>query len=219
MLILLPPSEGKNLAQGSKKFALKNLSFAAELSDLRTQAITQFDPALLKAVTSPAISIYSGVLYQALDWDSLGVKARTRGAAELLIISALYGVVRPEDPIAPYKHKIKTSLWKKRVTELLEPLEAEVIVDARSSTYAGVWTPPADIAMSVRVFQEKNGKRSVITHVSKKYRGELTRLLLQSKKARTPHDVYEIARTQYVCELIAPRAGSPWYLDLIIRTD
>jgi hypothetical protein len=216
MLILLPPSEGKNQADGSDKFSLTELSFAGELSSLRAQAIRAYDPALLSALAAPAISIYSGVLYQALDWQSLGASAKIRGAHELLIISALYGVLRPDDSIVDYKAKISTSFWKKTLTRVLDPLEHEVIVDARSSTYSAVWTPDPSITVAVRVFQEKNGKRSVITHMSKKYRGELTRLLIKKKRARSPHDVFAIAQESYTCELTPPAAGKPWFLDLII---
>ena len=40
---------------------------------------------------TPAIEVYTGVLYQALDWSSLTPAARKRGQSAVRIISAKYG--------------------------------------------------------------------------------------------------------------------------------
>ncbi|MTB15717.1 MAG: peroxide stress protein YaaA, partial [Actinobacteria bacterium] len=55
-----------------------------------------------------AISVYTGVLYQGLDWPSLSPAAKKRGEAALVIISAKYGAVRPSDRIETYKEKINS---------------------------------------------------------------------------------------------------------------
>ena len=61
------------------------------------------------------------------------------------------------------------------------------------------------------------GKVSVITHLSKKYRGELTRLLLKSAKVpKSPAQLLEIASSEFNCKLHKAKDGQPWYLDLII---
>ena len=217
MLILLPPSEGKNQASGEKVLDLSLLRFPKELTDLRRRAITSHDSAILDSHASPAIEVYSGVLYQALDWQSLGTAAKKRGRNELLIVSALYGVLSPDDPIAPYKAKLKSSYWKPAISSVLGALNPELIIDSRSSTYAGVWHPDPEKTVGVRVFQEREGVRSTITHMSKKYRGELTRLLLEHKAANSPQEVQAIANKKFTTELINPSDRESWYLDLIIR--
>ncbi len=217
MLILLPPSEGKNQASGEKVLDLSLLRFPKELTDLRRRAITSHDSAILDSHASPAIEVYSGVLYQALDWQSLGTAAKKRGRNELLIVSALYGVLSPDDPIAPYKAKLKSSYWKPAISSVLDALNPELIIDSRSSTYAGVWHPDPEKTVGVRVFQEREGVRSTITHMSKKYRGELTRLLLEHKAANSPQEVQAIANKKFTTELINPSDRESWYLDLIIR--
>jgi cytoplasmic iron level regulating protein YaaA (DUF328/UPF0246 family) len=216
MLILLPPSEGKNEAQSSVQLELSQLRFASELRQARQQVISRHDPKLFEAMTNPAIEIYSGVLYQALDWQSLSPAAKKRGSRELLIISAIYGVVAPTDHIAHYKAKMKSSDWKSALTPALDAIDTTLIVDCRSSTYAGVWRPAPDKTVAIRVFQEKAGERSVITHMSKKYRGELTRLLLSNKSVSTPDELAALANQQFRTELAEPVAGESWYLDLII---
>ena len=58
------------------------------------------------ASPGPAIQVYTGVLYAALGWDRLTKAQQKQGAQSIVIISAKYGVVRPLDPIEPYKEKI-----------------------------------------------------------------------------------------------------------------
>ena len=217
MLILLPPSEGKSQANSEQDLDLSLLRFATELTDLRRSAITAHNSAILDSHASPAIEIYSGVLYQALDWQSLGTAAKKRGRNELLIVSALYGVLSPDDPIAPYKAKLKISYWKPAISKVLDQLNPELIIDCRSSTYAGVWHPDPKKTVGIRVFQEHDGVRSVITHMSKKYRGQLTRLLLENKAPTSPQELQAIANKQFTTELINPSDRESWYLDLIIH--
>jgi cytoplasmic iron level regulating protein YaaA (DUF328/UPF0246 family) len=67
------------------------------------------------------------------------------------------------------------------------------------------------------VFKVVNGERSVITHMSKKYRGELTgHLLKQTTDPTNPAEVQRIAAQLFECELHAPTDGQPWALDLLI---
>lgn len=216
MLILLPPSEGKNEPTTGKPLNLDRLFAHKELKQARKQSLASAKK-VLAAPARPAHEIYSGVLYQALDWGSLSATAKGRGEKSLLIISALFGAVRITDAIPTYKAKIKTSLWKSALSDVLDALGEDVIVDCRSSTYAGVWTPPTAHTVAVRVFQIKDGKRSVITHMSKKYRGELTRALLQSPAAREPRDVYVIAKKYFDCEFTPATATKSASLDLLVH--
>jgi cytoplasmic iron level regulating protein YaaA (DUF328/UPF0246 family) len=214
MLILLPPSEGKNQPASKSKLNLAKLAFSDHLLDVRTRLVTK---TLAAAPAAKAIDVYSGVLYQALDWGSLSATAKARGDKSLLIVSAIFGVLRPSDVIPNYKAKIKSSDWKVALKPVLDGLEADLIIDCRSSTYAGVWQSPPDRTVSVRVFKKEKGKISVITHLSKKYRGELSRVLLKAGKApKTPEDLLAIAEKHFECKLIRPKGNLPWYLDLII---
>jgi cytoplasmic iron level regulating protein YaaA (DUF328/UPF0246 family) len=214
MLILLPPSEGKNQPTSKANINLAKLAFPKELLAIRSRLLTK---PLATAPSAKAIDVYSGVLYQALDWGSLSPTAKARGDKSLLIVSAIFGVLRPSDVIPNYKAKIKSGDWKAVLKPVLDGLDADLIVDCRSSTYAGVWQSPPDRTVAVRVFKKEKGKISVITHLSKKYRGELTRVLLKAGKVpKTPVDLLAIAEKNFECKLIRPKGNLPWYLDLII---
>ena len=168
------------------------------------------------AEPAAAILVYTGVLYSALGWSSLTTSAQGRAQESLAIISAKYGVLRPLDQIKPYKEKIKTKKMREPITRALDAIEADLIIDCRSSTYQGVWTPPADKCVEIKVFTEVNGVKKVITHMSKKTRGEVTRLLLLSKSAPTnPHELRVIVSTEFKCELIEATGKSPWVLEVM----
>lgn len=214
MLILLPPSEGKAQPESGNKLNLSRLSFAEFLSDARTSQLTQsidVDHCL------PAHQIYTGVLYQALGFETLSVAAKKRAEKSVVVISALLGAVRLNDVIPTYKKKIKTSDWKADVTKALDSLNSPLIIDARSATYSGVWRPDSSKTVAIRVFQIKDGKRSVITHMSKKYRGEVVRLLLKAPSApKTISDISHLVSEQFECEFTRNTEDEPAYLDLLI---
>ena len=165
---------------------------------------------------TPAHSVYTGVLYQALDWASLSAAAKKRGESALMIISAKYGAVRPSDRIESYKEKIDNKMMKGVVAAKLDPIKVPLIVDCRSSTYKTVWPAPVDITVEVRVSTVVDGVRTVVTHMSKKTRGEITRWLLQSRSMpKTPEDLYAIVSEKYPCALTPSDGVEPWVLEVI----
>lgn len=213
MLILLPPSEKKKSATGSEKFDLSSLVFASELSDTRMAALASHD----SSRTSPAIEIYDGVLYQGLNWKTLSAAEQKRANSKVLIVSAIFGLVKPMDLIFGYKEKIDNKFWRDSIAKVATKYSDELIIDCRSSTYKGVWPINPANTVEVRIFQVVAGERKVITHMSKKYRGELTRhLLKQASEPKTPAELHHIAAQLFECELHPPVDAQPWALDLLI---
>ena len=213
MLILLPPSEKKKSATGSEKFDLSSLVFASELSDTRMAALASHD----SSRTSPAIEIYDGVLYQGLNWKTLSAAEQKRANSKVLIVSAIFGLVKPMELIFDYKETIDNKLWRDSIAKVAAKYSDELIIDCRSSTYKGVWPINPANTVEVRIFQIAEGKRKVITHMSKKYRGELTRhLLQQASDPKTPAELHHIAAQLFECELHPPADDQPWALDLLI---
>ena len=66
------------------------------------------DARLRGAPAAPAAEVYSGVLYERLGLPELPKRARRR----VLIASALWGVLRPEDRIPYYRLSAKAKLPK-----------------------------------------------------------------------------------------------------------
>lgn len=163
----------------------------------------------------PAIQVYAGVLYAALGWELLTNAQRKKGAKSIAIISAKYGVLRPMDPIEPYKEKIENKKMATQVARVLDGLEAELIIDCRSSTYQTVWQSPADITVEIKVFTKNEGIKKVITHMSKKTRGEVTQHILKSSKVpANPLELQAVVSEKFECHLLERSKKGPWVLEV-----
>lgn len=155
------------------------------------------------------------MLYAALEWDGLTNAQQRLGEKSIAIISAKYGVVRPLDPIEPYKEKINNKKMASQVAHVLNGAESELIIDCRSSTYQTVWRSPVKITVEIKVFTRINGVKKVITHMSKKTRGEITQHILKSAIVlKNPHDLQTIISQQFECKLIEGSKKKPWVLEV-----
>ena len=68
---------------------------------------------------------------------------------------------------------------------------------------------------SFKVFTTADGHKKVITHMSKKTRGEVTRhILLSGKVVKTPAQLHEIVSQEFTCTLIEPIDQEPWVLEV-----
>ena len=167
------------------------------------------------ASPGPAIQVYTGVLYAALGWDRLTKTQQQQGAQSIAIISAKYGVVRPMDPIEPYKEKINNKKMAPIVEKSLAGVESELIIDCRSSTYQMAWQSPVDITVEIKVFTKIDGVKKVITHMSKKTRGEVTHHILKSTKVPTnAHELEAIVSQKFECQLVEGSKKNPWVLEV-----
>lgn len=219
MLILLPPSEGKAMPETGDPVDLGALAFAAELAPLRAKLLDALErlggkpvgqavkalgiskgqagevernAALREAPAAAAAQVYSGVLYERLDLTGLPAAARRRAERQVLIASALWGVVRPEDRIPYYRFSAKARLkgigppaawWRDALAEAMPDEHGGLIVDTRSGAYAAAWKPKQATLLSVRAFTEQGGKRKTVSHMAKAVRGEVARALLLAKKS------------------------------------
>jgi cytoplasmic iron level regulating protein YaaA (DUF328/UPF0246 family) len=199
MLILLPPSEGKAHPEAGDPVDLDALAFAAELGEKREELLDAFDPGLREAPAAPALEVYTGVLFKRLQLPKLSAAARRR----VLIASALWGMVRPDDRIPYYKFPPKTRLegigapngfWRPALAAALPDEEGDLIVDMRSGAYAAAWKPKRATLLAVRAFTEEDGQRKAVSHMAKAVRGDVARALLEAKKApRDPEGAATIA--------------------------
>jgi cytoplasmic iron level regulating protein YaaA (DUF328/UPF0246 family) len=131
------------------------------------------------------------VLYHALGLPELSAAARRRAASRVVVVSSLFGLVRPADRIPAYRLSGDVSLpglgpvagvWRRHLDPVVrEAMGAGLVVDLRSTTYAGFWRPASGLAhrvVNVRVLHEVAGKRTVVSHFNKATKGRLVRDLL-----------------------------------------
>ena len=162
-----------------------------------------------------AIQVYTGVLYAALGWSTLSKAQQKLAQASIIIISAKYGALRPHDPIEPYKEKIVNKIMAPTVAAILDVLTPSLIIDCRSSTYQTVWQSPIEKTVEIKVFTTVDGEKKVITHMSKKTRGEVTREILKATVLpKTPEELRELVAQTFECELISGNEKNPCVLEV-----
>ncbi|WP_035849695.1 peroxide stress protein YaaA [Kitasatospora azatica] len=186
---------------------------------------------LRTAGTLPAGELYTGVLYDALGLAKLDQAAYARAERSVLVFSGLWGAVRLSDRIPAYRCSGGVKLpplgalgayWRRETAEVL-PAEADgLVLDLRSSAYAASWKPAGELigrTATVRVLQEKDGKRSVVSHFNKATKGRLVRDLLNSgAEPSTPGELLDVlGGLGYTVEVAAQgTARKPWQLDVVV---
>jgi cytoplasmic iron level regulating protein YaaA (DUF328/UPF0246 family) len=244
MLVLLPPSEGKSAPAKGAPVDLAELAFAAELTERRQKLLAALealervsvkralamlglspsqageiavDVALRDAPAAPAAEVYSGVLYDHLRLAGLPVRARK----QVLIASALWGAVRPQDRIPYYRLSAKARLpkigplagfWREALAAAMPDEAGQLVVDMRSGAYAAAWKPKLATLIAVQAFSEKGGKRKPISHMAKAVRGDVAKVLLEAKQAPADPEAAAaiVEAASFKVEL------SPSYLDVIV---
>ena len=215
MIVLLPPSETKHPGGDGPPLRLDALSYP-ELAPLRAALVDELvelaadksacsralglsasqhaeierNAALRSAGTMPAITRYTGVLYDALDVTSLTGAAADRARARLAVGSALFGLLRADDSIPAYRLSATSKLpgqsaLASRWRPLLEPVLAaaaagELVVDLRSGSYASLGRLPDAVHVDV-VSERADGKRTVVSHFNKAHKGRLARILASTR--------------------------------------
>ncbi|MGD9619384.1 MAG: peroxide stress protein YaaA [Mycolicibacterium sp.] len=225
MIVLLPPSETKRAGGNGPPLRPGSLS-APSLNPLRFELVNELirlaadraasrralgisirqeveidrNAALRTSATMPAIDRYTGVLYDALDIHSLGGAAAARAKSRLVVVSALFGLLRAEDPIPAYRLSATSRLpgrtalascWR----PLLEPAlskvaEEHLIVDLRSGAYAAFGKAPGAVTIDVAA-EHCDGRRTVVSHFNKAHKGRLARVLASSRS--DPGDAAAVA--------------------------
>lgn len=179
---------------------------------------------------APAHQVYSGVLYDALGFKSMTPAQRRKATESILVVSALWGAIGFGDHVPAYRLSMGTALpdvgrlasyWKPQLNAALaQRVDGELLVDCRSSTYAAAWAPPAAQTVNINVFNEANGKRTVVSHFAKHTRGELARHLLtrRGKAPETPDQLLKAASEIRTAELVEGTARKPHALNIILSS-
>ena len=226
MHVLLPPSEAKTA--GGRGRPLRDRIGEGPLGDARvrtTDALARLaggdraaaaaalllpagvvdaaladDARVLDARTTPALRRYAGVVYDGLALDALSPAEQRVALRSVHVFSGLFGVLRGDEPVPPYRVPGKAVLpglgvaatfWRPVLTGMLgERLRRGLVVDLRSGDYAAMWRPDrrtADRVVSVRVLSPApRGGHAVISFTSKLAKGRLTAALVGRVAAGEP---------------------------------
>ncbi|MDP7702336.1 peroxide stress protein YaaA [Mycobacterium sp. TY815] len=240
MIVLLPPSETKRAGGDGPPLHIDSLGHPA-LNPLRSALVAELvelaaDPAASRAAlgvspsqlaeiernaalrvapTLPAIRRYTGVLYDALDIDSLRGAQAKRAGARLFIVSALFGLLAADDQVPAYRLSATSKLpgkptlatrWRPVLEPLLRELAAEhLIVDLRSGSYVALGRAPEAVGVNV-LAEYPDGRRAVVTHFNKAHKGRLARVLAATRAE--PDDAAAVAAVARRAGLRVERSGN-----------
>lgn len=237
MLILLPPSAGKTAPDRGLPLDLDRLSeheltpqrsavldsltgLCWESDQARARRVLGLPPGLADLVTlnanlrdcptAPASAVYTGVLFTALDLPSLyGVDLR-RANRRLVIMSGLFGMLKPTDRICAYRLAADVGLpqignvatyWRSALDPVIRArIGRGVLIDMRSGSYVKMWPIPPDLrrrSLTVKIWQRSaGGAKTAVSHHNKAAKGGLARLLATvSPTPTTAHGVVALCKT------------------------
>lgn len=222
MILLLPPSETKSrpasgplldlaalAAPGlleARETLLRAVARTARTRDAAASLkVPASSPELVERMahldaepTGHPLDVYDGVLFDAL------ADAGPRPGRDVLVTSALLGVVdAATDSIPAYRLSAGSTVsrlgtvgawWRPRLAATGASLSrsGRIVVDCRSGTYRSMM--PVAGSLHVHAVRERGGRRTVVSHDAKRYRGLVARALLEAPDApREPEEVREIA--------------------------
>jgi len=249
MLVVLPPSETK-VSGGLEGSALDvdALGFRSQ-NPLRSSLIDQLvalagdqeaslkalklgpkglpevarNAELLSSPVMPAISRYTGVLYDAVGVERLGSAARRHLDSSVAIFSALFGLIQAPDPIPAYRLSWDSALsagkpvrqWATSGIDVWAEV-SEFVLDLRSEGYRSLAPVPEALGVFVNLVQPgPRGSRRALGHANKGSKGSLVQALVsdQVTLASVADFVDWGVSAGWECDLESHRDGQ---IDLVI---
>lgn len=149
--------------------------------------------------TCPAVLTFNGDVYQGLQARTWDEETLNYAQNHLLILSGLYGVLRPLDQIMPYRLEMGTDLsvgrsknlyefWKKDLAEFAKTLDKEhPVINLASNEYYKAWQTAGikNPMVEVKFLDEKNGKYKPIQYYVKKARGTMAAWIMRNRVDNT----------------------------------
>lgn len=146
-----------------------------------------------------SIFVYNGIAFQGLDAATLSEDDLAFGQQHLIILSGLYGMLRPLDLVRPYRLEMQTKLknnkgnnlydyWREKLSLQMANMLKQgdnIWVNLASNEYSKVIDRkllPEGYQIITPVFKEASGNvyKQVTVH-AKKARGMMTRFIIQNK--------------------------------------
>ncbi|MBN2163775.1 MAG: peroxide stress protein YaaA [Pontiellaceae bacterium] len=186
------------LAKAVRRFSTQQLAefmeISEKLAELNRKRFTDWQHPFTPENSAPALTMFSGDVYEGLDAESLSNKDVDFAQDHLRILSGLYGLLRPLDRIQPYRLEMGRALktekaknlyqfWKRSITEALEAEPGGLVVNLASQEYFKVVDRKAlsKEVISPVFKDEKNGRFKIISFYAKKARGTMARYLLKNR--------------------------------------
>jgi cytoplasmic iron level regulating protein YaaA (DUF328/UPF0246 family) len=208
----------KKLKTLSAKKVAALMDLSADLAHLNVERYKLWMPDATEDNSKPAILAFKGDVYVGMEADAFTQKDLAFAQEHLLILSGLYGYLRPMDLIQPYRLEMGTSLaigrkknlyqyWGNTVSDYLSAQLAKqaekTLINLASEEYFKVINKKVFDHKIIQVeFKDmKNGKYQMIGFFAKKARGRMASFIVQHKLEKADdlrafnHDGYAFNNT------------------------
>lgn len=189
----------KKLQKISKKELGKLMKLSENLSDLNYSRYQDWQaPVSLNEQAQPAVTVFTGEVYKGLDAASFTDQDFINAQKDLMILSGLYGILKPLDLMYPYRLEMGTrwnvtpktknlyQYWGAKLAEFIndETKKDEVIVNLASNEY-------------FKAVDQKVLKNRVITPVFKDLKGDQFKIIMMYAKHARGAMARDIIQNQY----------------------
>ena len=181
------------------------MKVSEKIADLNVERFHNYETPFTHENAKEALFLFKGDVYEGIDAYTLSEKEMTYLNDHLLMLSGLYGAVKPLDLIFPYRLEMGTRLkndrgtnlyqfWGDRVTnrlnEAIEEQGHKAVINLASNEYFKAVQPRAlNAPVITPVFQDfSKGTFKVISFYAKKARGLMTRFAAETN-AKTVDDL------------------------------
>lgn len=192
----------KELVKVCKTLSPADLSTMMKISDklaiLNAQRFSSFEFPFTTTNARPAMFAFNGDVYTGLDAKSLSEADLAFAQSHLLILSGLYGVLKPLDLMQPYRLEMGKKLnigsaktlyeyWGNTITTevnsaLVEQGDKVLINLASNEYFTSIKKAKLEATIVRPQFKdEKNGKFKIISFYAKKARGLMARYIIENK--------------------------------------
>ena len=193
----------KVLMQKSPAALRELMDISDKLAELNWQRNQDWKTPFTAENARPAVFAFDGDVYSGLDAYSIPTEKIDVLQDRLLILSGLYGLLKPFDLMQAYRLEMGTKLpigesknlyefWKPIVTKALnkELQEGELFVNLASNEYfSAVDVKQLKVPIITPEFKDyKNGKLKIISFFAKKARGLMVRYIIDTN-AETVDDL------------------------------
>jgi hypothetical protein len=200
-------NESQLLINKLKKYSPKKIgdlmSISPKLSDLNYSRFQDWTLPFTNDNAKTAMYVFTGDAYRGMNPREFSQEDVVNAQGYLRILSGLYGVLKPQDIIQPYRLEMGTKIdytkkvsnlykfWADKVTDALnaEMEKEEVLINLASNEYFKVINPKK---LNHRIvtcsFKDgKNGEYKMISVYAKFARGLMTRFIIQNKITEVEH--------------------------------
>jgi hypothetical protein len=192
------------------------MDLSDSLAALNVGRYAAWQPQATPANSKPAVLAFNGDVYDGLQARTLKTADLTWAQQHLVILSGLYGVLRPLDRLQPYRLEMGTALATARgkdlyawwgdtlaqhLNERLAGARTPVVVNLASIEYARAALRPA---LNARVidcaFEDwKDGQYKIISFFAKRARGLMARWAIEHRVA-SPRRLRDFAADGYALD-------------------